>query len=123
MIRVQYGEDSPRIRTTGQVEEMGYRLLVLGIAMLAAGLLSSLTVVLLYPGLALLGLGAFLIMADIAWMFAISREMTEEVVCPECLKRNRVRHGIASFPCDDCGEAIKLQPAAQAVDSSERAPA
>src|ERR1041385_5010275 len=121
MWRDWHSRESPRIRTMGQAEEMGYRLLALGAAILAAGLLSSLTVVLLYPGIELLGLGALLILADIIWMFTISRRMTEEVYCPECHKRNVVLHGIGSFRCDDCGEVIALQPAPQPVDSSERA--
>src|SRR5947209_5652689 len=121
MLRDRHRGEGPRIRTMGQVEEVGYRLLVVGAAILGAGLLSSLTLVLLYPGLELLALGAVLIVADIAWMFAINRRMTEEVFCPECHKRNVVLQGIASFRCDDCGEVIVLQSATPAVDPSGRA--
>src|SRR5947209_9230804 len=118
MLRDRHRGESPRIRTMGQAEEIGYRLLVVGGAILGARLLSSLTLVLLYPGLELLALGAILILADIAWMFTINRRMTEEVFCPECHKRNVVLQGIPSFRCDDCGELIVLQTAPQPVDAS-----
>jgi hypothetical protein len=115
--------EGPRIRTMGQAEEVGYRLLALGASMLGVGLLLLLTVVLLYLGIPLVVAGVILTLGDIAWMFWISRRLTEEVFCPECHKRNVVLHGISSFPCDDCGTEIALQSAAHAVTPSGRATA
>jgi hypothetical protein len=101
---------APRIRTMGQAEEIGYRLLVCGAGMLGVGILLSLTVVLIYLGAPLIVMGAAVLLGTILWMFAISRRMTHEVPCPHCHKGNLVLDTAASFRCDDCGEEIALQP-------------
>src|SRR5437899_1016594 len=107
--------DGPRIRTMGQAEERGYRLLALGAGMLGVGLLMSLTVVLLYLGIPLFVAGAMLVLGDIAWMYLISRRMTEHVSCPDCHKRNIVLPSVPSFVCDDCGQKIALQRVREAA--------
>jgi len=101
---------APRIRTMGQAEEVGYRLLAFGAGMLAVGILLSLTVVLIYLGVPLIVTGAAILLGTILWMFAISRHMTQEVSCPHCHKGNLVLDTAAAFLCDDCGEEIALQP-------------
>lgn len=100
----------PRIRTMGQAEEVGYRLLAFGAGMLGAGILLSLTVVLIYLGVPLVLSGAAVLLGTIVWMFAISRHLNQEVFCPHCHKGNLVLDTVPAFRCDDCGEEIVLQP-------------
>src|SRR5262249_43278046 len=66
------GGTGPRIRTMGQAEQVGYRLLAFGAGMIGVGTLLSLTVVLIYLGAPLVLAGAMLVLGVILWMFAIS---------------------------------------------------
>jgi hypothetical protein len=110
-------QNAPRIRTMGQAEEMGYRLLAFGAGMVGVGILLSLTVVLIYLGAPLVMLGAMVVLGDILWMFAISRRMNQEVFCPHCHKANLVLDNVSHFQCDDCQERIELQPVTSPVSA------
>jgi ribosomal protein L37AE/L43A len=67
--------------------------------------------------------GAALVLGDIAWMYAISRRMTEHVYCPDCHKRHIALPDVQSFVCEDCGQEIALQKASAAVPPPDRATA
>jgi hypothetical protein len=98
---------APKIRTMGQAEEIGYKLMMVGGGIMGVGLLLCLTVLFVGLGVPLLILGGLIVLADIAWMFRVMRRPSEEVRCPYCHKQNVVLVGVPSFACDDCHHVIE----------------
>jgi hypothetical protein len=96
-----------KIRTRGQAEEVGTRLMAVGAVTIGLGLLLCLTVVLAWLGVSLIVLGVAIILGDIAWLFRMMKQPTEEVVCPHCHARNQTLCAEAQFACDHCGRILE----------------
>jgi hypothetical protein len=109
---------APKIRTMGQAEEIGYKLMMAGGGIMGVGLLLCLTVLFVGLGVPLLILGGMIVLGDIAWMFRLMRRPTEEVKCPYCHKRNRVLAGVPSFACDDCHHTIESHASPITADAT-----
>jgi hypothetical protein len=107
---------APKIRTMGQAEEIGYKLMMVGGGIMGVGLLLCLTVLFVGLGIPLLILGGLVVLADIVWMFYVMRRPTEEVKCPYCHKRNVVLAGVPSFACDDCHHTIEASSSRAAAE-------
>jgi hypothetical protein len=81
--------------------------MAIGACTIGAGLLLCLTVVLAWLGVSLMLLGAAIILGDIAWLFRMMKQPTEEVHCPHCQTRSLVLCEDARFACDGCGRILE----------------
>lgn len=110
------GTAAPRIRTRGQAEEMGTKLMAIGACTMGVGLLLCLTIVLVWLGVPLLILGALIILGDIGWLFRFMKQPSVEVTCPYCHTRNVVLAGVPRFECDGCRRGLNRSGHGAAVD-------
>src|SRR5947209_4995873 len=89
----------PRPRTVEQAEEQGYRLLMASGALLAIGLILTVTLVFAFVGVPLLVVGSLVALADLVWMLRVSRRPVRPIVCGNCEKPNRAFLDAGPFPC------------------------
>src|SRR5437016_493857 len=86
-----------------------YRNLIVGMGLMAVGLVLTLTVVLVWLGTPLLILGALVIAIDIAQSMRVMRQRGIDVVCPYCRRSYRfLPDGRHHLMCDDCQKEIPI---------------
>jgi hypothetical protein len=112
----------PRLKTVEQAEERGYQILMAAGALLALGLVLTITLVFAFIGVPLLIVGSLLAIGDLVWMVRTARRPIRELVCGDCEKPNRAFLDTGPFPCAECG-AMLGEPAVSEETPAETEPA
>jgi hypothetical protein len=94
------------------LESWCYRNLIIGGALLAIGLVFTLTAVLAWWGIPLLIVGGLIVAYDIIQAMRWLRTRGIDVTCPYCHKQYRIMPNRGHLLCDDCQKEIPVPRAA-----------
>lgn len=94
--------------TVRDLERQGFRAFWITGSIFAAGVVLSLTAILIIIGVPLIILGATGFLGSMLWMSMHSKEPTRRIYCPYCSATNEVFKSRSEFSCDICDRRIGI---------------